>query len=460
MKHSIKTKLFLLFAGVLAAFLLAGVVFSSLFMKQYYINENKPILTAAAAKVEDVLDGSKEQIQVQIDDIDHNDAISITIASSDKILEYTSYPRKVSDSSKMPQELSDLISNGNSTAFGKVTSSSGSERIAYAMQAGTGEWIIASKQLNGIKESAAIAERFFLLFACAAMILGGVVIYWFSGRIVRPVMELNEAAKQISNLQFERIQDIKSQDEIGELAKNMNVISEKLEKSIDSLKKDVIYQKRLTRDTSHELKTPIGVIKGYAEGLLYGVADTPESIKEYCETIVAECDRMDVLVKELLELSALEAADAKANKRQLHAGEVIQAVVDSYKPLLQENQIKLDIQCSPEMMVNADEAMLKRALGNFLTNAVRYCDDKKEIRITVQSEDCNTTFTVFNSGNGISETELPHIWDTFYKVDQSRTRNESGHGLGLAIVKSIVQLHQGTYGAKNCSDGIEFYITI
>ena len=427
MKHSIKTKLFLLFTGVLASFLLAGVLFSSLFMKQYYINENKPILSAAAAKVEDALDGSKEQIQVAIDGIDHNDAISITIASSEKLLEYTSYPRKSSDSSKLPQELTDLISSGKSTAFGRVTSSSGSERIAYAVQAETGEWIIASKQLNGIAESAAIAERFFLLFACAAMILGGAVIYWFSGRIVRPVMELNEAAKQISDLHFETIKDIKSQDEIGELARNMNVISEKLEKSIDSLKKDVIYQKRLTRDTSHELKTPIGVIKGYAEGLLYGVADTPEMIREYCETIVAECDQMDALVKELLELSALEAADAKADMRQLNAAEVVQAVVDSYGPLLQENQIKPEIECSPETAVYADESMLKRALGNFLTNAVRYCDDRKEIRITVKPEGSHTRFAVFNSGYGIPEKELPHIWDTFYKVDQSRARNGSGH---------------------------------
>jgi two-component system sensor histidine kinase VanS len=460
MKHSIKTKLFLLFAGVLAVFLLAGCLCSTLLLQRYYISENKALFAQTASQVEAALSEEPPQLQGTIAAIDRAESISITVASADETVLYTSYPRKDANGSRLPKEISELIAGGGSTAYGKVTAGEGSAaRIAYARLTG-GKWIVLTKQLKGVAESAAIANRFFAICAAAALMLGGLVIYLFSGKIVRPVLEMNRVARSIAELDFQTIPDICSKDELGELAGSINVISEKLENSVRSLRKDVAYQKQLTRDTSHELKTPIGVIKGYAEGLLYGVADDPDSMKEYCRTIASECDRMDELVKDMLELSALEAGDAAPKRTEFPARELLCDVADSFQPLLADKGIRCACECPEDLTVSADCAMMKRALGNFLTNAVRYGDENRYIRLSARRDGRRVRFSVYNTGSGVPEAELGKIWDTFYKVDKARTREAGGHGLGLAMVKSIAELHSGDCGAENQKGGIEFFIAV
>ena len=461
MRHSIKMKLFLLFAGVLAVFLLAGCLCSTLFLQRYYIAENRALFSQTAAQVESALSEAQPQLQDTIAAIDRAESISITVASADETVLYTSYPRKDAKGAKLPREISALIAGGGSTAYGRVTAGEGAAaRIAYAYLAGSGEWIVLTKQLKGVAESAAIANRFFALCAAAALLLGGLAIYLFSGKIVRPVLEMNRVARSISELDFQTIPDIRSKDELGELAGSINVISEKLESSVNSLKKDVAYQKQLTRDTSHELKTPIGVIKGYAEGLLYGVADDPDSMEEYCRTIASECDRMDELVKDMLELSALEAGDAAPKKTAFPAKALLCDVTDSFQPLLADKGVRCVCECPEDLSVSADYAMMKRALGNFLTNAVRYGDENRYLRLSARRDGQRVRFSVYNTGAGVPEAELGKIWDTFYKVDKARTREAGGHGLGLAMVKSIAELHGGACGAENQKGGIEFFIAV
>ena len=461
MRHSIKTKLFLLFAGVLAVFLLAGCLCSMLLLQRYYISENKALFAQTAVQVEAALSEEQSQLQDTIAAIDRAESISITVASSDETVLYASYPRKDANDSKLPKEISELIARGGSTAYGKVTAGEGSAaRIAYAHLTVGGEWIVLTKQLKGVAESAAIANRFFAICAAAALMLGGLVIYLFSGKIVRPVLEMNRVARSISELDFQTIPDIRSKDELGELAGSINVISEKLESSVNSLRKDVAYQKQLTRDTSHELKTPIGVIKGYAEGLLYGVADDPDSMKEYCRTIASECDRMDELVKDMLELSALEASDAAPKRTEFPAQALLCEVTDSFQPLLADKGIRCACECPENLTVSADYAMMKRALGNFLTNAVRYGDENRYIRLSARQDGQRVRFSVYNTGSGVTEAEMGKIWYTFYKVDKARTREAGGHGLGLAMVKSIAELHSGDFGAENQKGGIEFFIAV
>lgn len=461
MRHSIKTKLFLLFAGVLAAFLLAGCLCSTLFLQRYYIAESKTLFAETAAQVEAALLENKAQLQSMIEAIDRMESISIAVASSDQTVLYTSYPQKDKSGAKLPKEIAELITQGGKTVYGKVSAGENSAaRIAYAKLAGSGEWIVLTKQLKGVTESAAIANRFFALCATAALFLGGLVIYLFSGKIVKPVLEMNRVAGSIAELDFQIIPDIRSADELGELAGSINIISEKLKSSVNSLKKDVAYQKQLTRDTSHELKTPIGVIKGYAEGLLYGVADDPDSIKEYCSTIAAECDRMDGLVKDMLELSALEAGGAAPQKTEFRAKLLLDDLLDSFHPLLEDKGVRCICECHEHLTVCADYAMMKRALGNYLTNAVRYGDENRYLRLSAEKDGSRIRFSVFNTGYGISEPEITKIWDAFYKVDKARTREDGGHGLGLSIVKSIAALHGGTVGAENQKGGVEFFITV
>ena len=462
MKHSIKTKLFFLFAGLLAVFLFAGTLCSVLFLQRYYIAENKPLLAEAAGQVRAALGQEPEQLQDTVKAIDRAESIGIAIADADGSILLTSYSQKTDDGgSKLPKNIMDLIGSGAQTVYGKVTAAGGgSARIVYACQTDDGRWIVLTKQIRGLTESAAIANRFYFFSGVVSLILGGTVVYFFARRIVRPVQEMNDVAKSIARLEFETITDIHSDDELGQLAGSINVISEKLQESIRSLEKDIAYQKQLTRDTSHELKTPIGVIKGYAEGLIYGVADDPASIRDYCQTIVTECDRMDALVKDMLAFSALEARDAAPQKTCFSAETLLRDVADSFAPLLEGHHIRCSFECAEELTASADYALMQRALGNFLTNAVRYGGENGYVRLSARQEGQKVRFAVFNTGPGISQEELPRIWDVFYKVDKARTREKGGHGLGLAIVRSIAALHGGEVGVENQKGGIEFSITV
>ncbi|PKM86362.1 MAG: hypothetical protein CVU87_12280 [Firmicutes bacterium HGW-Firmicutes-12] len=220
-------------------------------------------------------------------------------------------------------------------------------------------------------------------------------------------------------------------------------------------------RKFLVRNISHELKTPIGVIKGYAEGLQFGVVEDKEKTEKYCQVIAAECDRMDEMVRELLNLSMLESGTFTMNATCFAADKIVQSVVERFAPLMDEKEIICNALISEsELCINADYDLIERAVSNFLTNALNHIDDNKVIEVGAQSVENYIRISIYNSGAHISQQDLTSIWDIFYKTDQARTRQYGGHGLGLSIVRLIAQLHGGKYGVENVQDGVLFYIEI
>lgn len=251
-----------------------------------------------------------------------------------------------------------------------------------------------------------------------------------------------------------------SKDEIGKLGESINKISEKLCTSIDELKEDVERRKQLVRNMSHELKTPIGIIKGYAEGLKFGVADDKEKMHKYCSVLVEECDRMDKLILELLNHSMMEVGMVKLNITSFDIHEFIVKIAERFKPIFIEKNIKFDLKCIDNYIISADCDMLEKAVNNFITNAIDHVEGRNFIQLTVKEEDKGIKISVFNTGNHIQEKDLEKIWDVYYKVDKARSRKYGGHGLGLAIVKLIVQLHGGSTKVENINDGVIFSLEI
>jgi len=254
---------------------------------------------------------------------------------------------------------------------------------------------------------------------------------------------------------------VTSNDEIGLLAKSINNISDKLKVSIEALKGDIEFQKGLARNISHELKTPIGVIKGYAEGLLFGVADNKEMKDNYCRVIVDECDRMDSLVKELLDLSALESGNSTVKRDSIFdLSALIESVTKRLTPIFIEEGITCHTECDDGIELEGDFELLERALTNIVMNGVKYNNENRYIKLVARTVDDVVLISVYNTGEAIPHEELSKIWDVFYKVDKSRQRKFGGHGLGLSIVKSIILLHKGEVTAKNSIGGVEFILKL
>ena len=331
-----------------------------------------------------------------------------------------------------------------------------------------------------IQESAALSNRFIYVLGFAAIILGGIAIIFITERFTKPIEELNDIANEMAKLNFKRKYRINdSEDEIDELGKSINTLSDKLEETINQLKinnseleKDIEakskideMRKQFISDVSHELKTPIALIQGYAEGLVENVTTDEESRKFYTEVILDEANKMDKLVKRLLELMKLEYEDRKFNDEKFDIVELINSVVKNSKVVLEEQKINVNFQEENPIYVFADDFYIEQVITNYFTNAIKNVeeiDKVKEIKISVKKskELGKYRVSVFNTGKKIDEENLNRIWTRFYKVDTARTRSKGGTGIGLALVKAIMTKYNNAYGVKNKKNGVEFYFDI
>ena len=331
-----------------------------------------------------------------------------------------------------------------------------------------------------IQESVALSNRFIYVLGFAAIILGGIAIIFITERFTKPIEELNDIANEMAKLNFKRKYRINdSEDEIDELGKSINTLSDKLEETINQLKinnseleKDIEakskideMRKQFISDVSHELKTPIALIQGYAEGLVENVTTDEESRKFYTEVILDEANKMDKLVKRLLELMKLEYEDRKFNDEKFDIVELINSVVKNSKVVLEEQKINVDFKEESPIYVFADDFYIEQVITNYFTNAIKNVeeiDKVKEIKISVKKskELGKYRVSVFNTGKKIDEENLNRIWTRFYKVDTARTRSKGGTGIGLALVKAIMTKYNNAYGVKNKKNGVEFYFDI
>ena len=274
-----------------------------------------------------------------------------------------------------------------------------------------------------------------------------------------------------------RIKD--TEDEINELGKSINTMSDKLERTINQLRgtnveleKDIEekskideMRKQFISDVSHELKTPIALIQGYAEGLVENVNTDEESRKFYAEVILDETNKMDTLVKQLLELMKLEYGKREFNNKEFDINELINEVVRRCNVMLEENNITVKICSNDKLYVYADDFYIEQVVTNYFTNAIKNAKEvngKKEIIIDARVDKTSNKarISVFNTGNEIMQEDLDRIWGRFYKVDTSRNRSSGGSGIGLSLVKAIMSNYGNGYGVKNKEDGVEFYFEV
>ena len=282
----------------------------------------------------------------------------------------------------------------------------------------------------------------------------------------------------MTKLDFETKYNSRGVDEIDLLGEHMNVLSEALKKTISELKtannelqrdiekKDQIEEmrKEFLSNVSHELKTPIALIQGYAEGLREGINDDAESREFYCEVIIDEANKMNVMVKKLLDLNELEFGNDVAVMERFDIVALVENFLASAEILTEQNGVTLKHEAHTPVYVWADEFKTEEVVRNFFSNAVNHVAGDKIIEIKYSFVKKNDTVvvrvSVFNTGEPIPEEALPHIWEKFYKVDKARTREYGGSGVGLSIVKAIMESMNQQYGVINYTNGVEFWFEL
>ena len=334
--------------------------------------------------------------------------------------------------------------------------------------------------VSSIEESVKISNNFLYLIAGFTILISAVIVTFVSRKFTDPILELNTIAKNMANLDFShKYRTTEADDEINNLGKSINLMSDKLESTIKQLRRTNIelekdieekskideMRKSFISDVSHELKTPIALIQGYSEGLLENVNTDDESRKFYAEVILDETNKMDKLVKQLLELMKLEYGKREFSDKEFNIVELEKEVIRKSKVMLEEKQVDVELKSPEEISVIADDFYIEQVITNYLTNAIKHVeevDGKKSIIIenVVNVEKNKVRIKVFNTGVNIKEEDLTRIWNRFYKVDESRNRADGGTGIGLSFVKAIMSNYKNDYGVINKDNGVEFYFEL
>ena len=333
--------------------------------------------------------------------------------------------------------------------------------------------------LASIQESVRISNSFLYTIAFIIIIIGGIAIMYISKNFSDPISELNNIAKKMANLDFSYKYEVTDDDEISQLGKSINEMSDKLEATINQLRntnieleKDIEKKSKIDEmrksfisDVSHELKTPIALIQGYSEGLLENVNSDPESRKFYAEVILDETNKMDKMVKQLLELTKLEYEKREFNNVEFNIVELEKEIVRTSQVMLDEKGVKVEFETEDNIEVCADDMYISQIVTNYLTNAIKHVIDingEKYIKITntVLKDKEKVRVTVFNTGNNISEENLTRVWNRFFKADEARNRDDGGSGIGLSIVRAIMNNYGNDFGVENKENGVEFYFEI
>ena len=337
-----------------------------------------------------------------------------------------------------------------------------------------GDIFIMRSPLESIRSAVTIFNRFIGVVGGCVILVSVLLAWYFSKRITEPIMELATLSQKMADLDLDAKYTSGGSNEIGVLRENFNRRSERLEQTISNLKEandklqEDIEQKEKRENmrseflgnVSHELKTPIALIQGYAEGLKEGVNDDPESREFYCEVIMDEAGKMNRMVKNLLALNQLEFGNDVVAMERFDLTALVKNYIQSAAILTKQHEITVRMEEYPPIYAWADEFKIEEVFMNFFSNAVNHCEDDKIIEVKMEQKDGKVRVSVFNTGKPIPEDSIHHIWEKFYKVDKARTREYGGSGVGLSIVKAIMESMNQQFGVNNYNNGVEFWFEL
>ena len=484
-KHSLTRQITSIVSILVAGAILLCWVLNTTLLPRYYMHNKKHVLmenyeTISNASEQDKLES--DEFTVTFDNLCSNGNIMTLILQPDgKVLRSS-----VNDLDTLRGELWNVLlhtddmevlySNDQYQLLRKNDTRLDSEYLVLVGVLENGDMILMRTAVESIRESAAISNRF-LLFVGAAAIVSSLLVAFFTTRhITKPLQQLTDISKRMVDLDFNaKYESNRSNSyEVEELGNHINRLSENLERTISELKtanvelQDDIekkiqideMRKEFLSNVSHELKTPLALIQGYAEGLQECINDDAESREFYCDVIIDEADKMNRMVKKLLTLNQLEFGNDQVVMERFDMTELIRGVANSTKILMEQKGIRLELENPEEAWVWGDEFKVEEVITNYMSNAINHADGEKVIRVFYTRSEDKLRVSVFNTGQPIPEEDIDKIWVKFYKVDKARTREYGGSGIGLSIVKAIMDSFHQQCGVINHEDGVEFWMEL
>lgn len=500
MKHSIKRQFALIFIGLMAGTILLCWFMNNMFLEQYYISSKKAVIYEAYQTVRLAANSdtySTEEFRRELNNVCGINNIKVYVMDSNSRVKYASVNGGVELEKRLMAYLfgflgdrTKVIEKGEEYVIQLVQTEDG-DNLEMFGRLSSGISFIMNSPVESIRESVKLANRFLGYMGVIATLTGGIIIWLVSGKITRPILALNRISEKMVHLDFEAKYKESAHNEIDLLGENINKLSATLEQAISELKtannellKDIEkkeqideIRKEFLANVSHELKTPIALIQGYAEGLSEGVNEDPESRSFYCEVIMDEAAKMNTMVQKLLTLNQLEFGNDVVTMERFDVAALIRNYVQSAGILTKQNEIRVCMEDYPPCYVWGDEYKTEEVFANYFSNAVNHCRavccdesgspdvstssrEEKKIVVSLKKRSGKLRIGVFNTGEPIPNEAIPHLWEKFYKVDKARTREYGGSGVGLSIVKVIMESMNQGYGVENYVNGVLFWFEL
>lgn len=488
-KIGISKKLFIITTIVFGIFISSGLILQSLFFERFYLNKKEKELISTVEKlaanynklasVEDrnnLIKEYEDNYNIKIGILDAGGSINFTSKTSSNRLDLI----KIRELNEFASKWRKGDDRGGFYKKGIETTIIENEQFAIRYLIGTlenkdmEEVIFALSSLQPVNEATLAISEFYRYFYIASIVCIIILSLVYSNMITKPLLKINDSATKMAKLDFSEKCEVKSSDEIGNVAASLNFLSLNLCDALNSLKEantklaeDIQKERKLEKmrkefvtSVSHELKTPITLIEGYAIGLKDDIFDGVDK-HYYLDIIIDEAKKMGNLVSDMLDLSQLESGTFKLSKEYFSLNELIKMILKRFEGIIGSKSIKVETELlESDSTIFADWRRMEQVITNFITNALRYVPKEGAIFVRTIDQDNFLQVEVENTGSRIPDSELQKVWDKFYRIDKSRSRKLGGTGIGLSIVKNILILHKYDYGVVNTAKGVQFYFKI
>ncbi len=483
-KMSVKMKLFLILSITILTIIAFLILANNIILEKYYLYSKEQKLLNAYKYINNYYNNPEEveNKELELEKIAISNNFDILIKGENNINIYSSnrdFISSIDKDFKITDSKNILYLDEKINIRRTANFPNGLTYILLTAVLDNGYILYIRMPVSLIQESVNISNRFLYLLGGITIIISAIIALVIAKKFTKPIAELEGIANKMSKLDFSQKYIVKdTEDEINNLGRSINTMSDKLEKTITELQETNIelekdiekkskideMRKQFVSDVSHELKTPIALIQGYAEGLVENVVTDEESKNFYANVILDEANKMDTLVKQLLELMKLEYGDREFNNTNFDLTELIEEAVRKSKLLIQDNNIQTEIKLEKPLNVYADAFYIEQVVNNYITNAIKYSKEingeKKLVISSEIKENEKVRISIFNTGENIKKEDLTRIWNRFYKVDEARTRTDGGTGIGLSIVKAIMKKYNNDFGVINRENGVEFYFEL
>ncbi|MTI48701.1 ATP-binding protein [Sporosalibacterium faouarense] len=455
--RSILSKLWLGITGLVIIIIVLIWIFQIFFLNRFYLNERSNLLLNEGKAIASLIEKTENLDPLSVNIKDEIDAFTSSYTAGIIIFTPNQGVLYSSDSSKIFRDNINSFLNfrdiRRDLLSQKVFVKQNRIHILNATFITVGVPLVHNDEIVGtailsspvqpIKETITILRRQLTIITLLSIAIGTVLALILAKIFTSPIVKINQAAKQIAKGDFSSKVNIKSKDEIGVLGKTINNLSTQLGQTEK-------FRREFIANTSHELKTPISLIRAYAELVMETKGEEKKNTADYLNVIIDESSRLNNMVEDMLYLSKMEAGYYTPNLTDFNIIETIKKVLDKLSHIAKENEISLIKDFSADsIMVTADEDKIYQVILNLINNAIMHSTNDTTVIIKISDRQNMIRIEIIDNGIGIPEEDLPHIWDRFYKVDKSRQRNNTGTGLGMSIVKNILEAHNFKYGINS-----------